>query len=320
MLALAQSIAIGAGSVAVAAFLYKRSHGANASAAATPSPAIAQAAKPLVNTTAKSLRVRGGGGGGATEASIGNMPGANPKAYMMLPLRVVVFVFFFSLMYPMFLLVAVLRALYLRLFIGPPSKVLKYGTYPYPNLAGPGRPTHKAATHYPAQFLYDKPLDEAKLRQALFSLTADDGIADDEVELTFKDEKPNDWPTTGSYDVTSALLPSFKKGYSYINKLFGPPFGEAAGYKEKIKVRMCLGIPALFHAAVLGHVDPPPATLTRPSHAALRACQPSCACHAVRGRDGVLWRADLGVQQRSGQADRHALWGLRRGLGRLGQL
>lgn len=167
---------------------------------------------------------------------VGNMPGANLKAYMMLPIRILVFSLFFSIMYPMFLILGFLRALYLRIVIGPPSKILKYGTYPYPNTSGAGRPTHKAATHYPAQFLYDKPLDEAKLRAALLNLTAEDGIAADEVELTFKEEKPNDWPTSGSYDVTSALLPSFKKGYSYINKLFGPPFGEAAGYKEKIKI------------------------------------------------------------------------------------
>jgi len=208
---------------------------------------------------------------------LGNMPGANAKAYLMLPVRVAVFLFFFCLMYPLCCIAGFLRALYLRVAVGKPSEILKYGTYPYPNTEGPGRSTHAAATHYPAQLLYDQPLDEAKLRAALLSVTAEDGIKADEVALTFMEEKPNDWPATGSYDVTSALLPSFQKGYSYINKLFAPPFGEAAGYPEKIKVRArrSAGVHPVSCAA-LRRPAPPlpclPASPVRAPHA--EACAP----------------------------------------------
>ena len=78
--------------------------------------------------------------------------------------------------------------------------------YPYPNTEGPGRSTHAAATHYPAQLLYDQPLDEAKLRAALLSVTAEDGIKADEVALTFMEEKPNDWRClSGPRDKTSVM-------------------------------------------------------------------------------------------------------------------
>jgi hypothetical protein len=43
------------------------------------------------------------------------------------------------------------------------------------------------------------------------------------------EEKPYDLPSSGSYDVTSALINSYPKGTSYMRDLFVPPFGEAAG-------------------------------------------------------------------------------------------
>ncbi len=43
------------------------------------------------------------------------------------------------------------------------------------------------------------------------------------------EEKPNDLPSSGSYDVTFALINSYPKGTSYMRDLFVPPFGEAAG-------------------------------------------------------------------------------------------
>ena len=87
------SLVIGAaGSVAVAVFIHRRS----TSAAAPP------AAKPAaLPAGAKSLRVRGGmiaeDYQKLPELDLGNMPGANMKAYLMLPVRVTVFLFFFSL-------------------------------------------------------------------------------------------------------------------------------------------------------------------------------------------------------------------------------
>jgi len=167
-----------------------------------------------------------------------NMPGANLKAYIMLPMRIVVFSFFFSLMFPFMLVAGILRAIFVRLKIGKPSQILKYGTYPYPKPAPDGKSlvcgAHRACAHYPCQQLYSQPLDEAKLRKVLVELAAEDGISEDEISVIFKDEQPNDWPPTGSYDVTSALINSYEKGDHYLNKLFEPPFGEAKGWKYKL--------------------------------------------------------------------------------------
>jgi len=172
------------------------------------------------------------------------------KAYVMLPLRVGVFGIFFTLMYPFMLVAGTLRAFYLRFRIGLPSQILKYGTYPppkkidkYPLVGADGvglvTSTHRACAHYPCQQLYDQPLDEAKLRKALVELCAEDGIEESEILLKFMSEKPQDWPASGSYDVTSALLPeSHKKGEHYLSPLFEPPFGTAGGWKHKIIMRV----------------------------------------------------------------------------------
>lgn len=56
-----------------------------------------------------------------------------------------------------------------------------------------------------------------------------------------------DWPSTGSYDTTSAFLKSYPKGRTYINDLFEPPFGEASpktlGGKFKIVIWVYNGKP-----------------------------------------------------------------------------
>ena len=70
---------------------------------------------------------------------------------------------------------------------------------------------------------------KAKFRAALVGVAAEDGIEEDEVDVKFVEEKPNDWPSSGSYDATSALINSYPKGTSYMRDLFVPPFGEAAG-------------------------------------------------------------------------------------------
>ena len=63
-------------------------------------------------------------------------------AYAMMPLRILAYLFFLCLMWPMATLASILRACFLRIKVGAPSKVLKYGTYPHPKVDGPGRPTH----------------------------------------------------------------------------------------------------------------------------------------------------------------------------------
>ena len=58
------------------------------------------------------------------------MPGATLFSYVMFPLRIAFFSFFFCLLYPLMTVVALLRALYLRrdVVVGTTSQVLKYGT------------------------------------------------------------------------------------------------------------------------------------------------------------------------------------------------
>jgi len=98
--------------------------------------------------------------------------------------------------------------------------------------------SHKACTHYPCQQLYSMPFDEAKFRAALVGVAAEDGIEEDEVDVKFVEEKPNDWPSSGSYDATSALINSYPKGTSYMRDLFVRHLVHAgplhAGWKRKI--------------------------------------------------------------------------------------
>lgn len=143
-----------------------------------------------------------------------NMPGANLKAYVTLPLRLAVVAFFTTLMFTFMLTAGFLRTLFLRVAKGKPSQILEYGTYPKPKPNKDGKlqcSAHRACAHYPCQQLYNQPLDEAKLKKVLVELAEEDGITEAEIELKFFDEVPNDWPATGSYDVTSALLNSYPK-------------------------------------------------------------------------------------------------------------
>ena len=100
------------------------------------------------------------------------MPGAHNVAYAMLPFRILAFSFFFTLMYPSssswvscVLCTCALPARYLRVVVGTPSQILKFGAYPMPKQSkklpaagedGVGLITtsHKACTHYPCQQLY----------------------------------------------------------------------------------------------------------------------------------------------------------------------
>jgi hypothetical protein len=93
------------------------------------------------------------------------MPGATNVAYAMLPFRILAFSFFFTLMYPSssswascVLCTCALPARYLRVVVGTPSQILKFGAYPMPKQSkklpaagedGVGLITtsHKACTH-----------------------------------------------------------------------------------------------------------------------------------------------------------------------------
>eukprot|EP00747_Dinoflagellata_sp_TGD_P069402 gnl/TRDRNA2_/TRDRNA2_156117_c1_seq1.p1 gnl/TRDRNA2_/TRDRNA2_156117_c1~~gnl/TRDRNA2_/TRDRNA2_156117_c1_seq1.p1 ORF type:complete len:353 (+),score=43.69 gnl/TRDRNA2_/TRDRNA2_156117_c1_seq1:50-1060(+) len=120
-----------------------------------------------------------------------NIPGTSAKAKMMLPLRLLVVGLLFTLFYPIFLLLGLLRAIFLRVVKGTPSQILKYGTY---------GDTHAKGAHYPCQQIYKEPLDEVKFRKALVDLCAEDGIDEKDINLVFhNDEKPNDWPKAGGF-------------------------------------------------------------------------------------------------------------------------
>jgi len=94
------------------------------------------------------------------------------------------------LFFPLCLVIAVLRALYMRCFVGTPSQILKKGNYNRKN---------SKDQHYLNLQTYNMPLDEKKLRDAIVSLCAEDNIPEEEIDVTFLDEKPNDWPATGSF-------------------------------------------------------------------------------------------------------------------------
>ncbi len=94
----------------------------------------------------------------------------------MLPFRILAFSIFFTFMYPLVIFLGIMRAVYLRVtcalparylrvVVGTPSQILKYGAYPMPKQSkklpaagedGVGLITtsHKACTHYPCQQLY----------------------------------------------------------------------------------------------------------------------------------------------------------------------
>ena len=85
-----------------------------------------------------------------------------------------------------------MRAIYLRLVVGSPSRVLKYGTY---------NNTHNADDHYPCMLIFDQPINEQRFRQVLNELAAEAGIPPEKMDLKWEPEEPNDWPNTGSWDI-----------------------------------------------------------------------------------------------------------------------
>lgn len=119
-----------------------------------------------------------------------SIPGKNCLAYVMLPLRIVLFLVIFLPVYCLMLIAATLRAVYMRLVNGLPSQILKYGTYG--NTADDGEV-------YPSSVLLTEPLDEAKLRATVVQFCSEFGIPEDMIEIKFFEEKPPDWPTSGRW-------------------------------------------------------------------------------------------------------------------------
>ena len=166
-----------------------------------------------------------------------NVPGANSTATSMLPARALVFAGAFTATYPLLLVGSYARALYLRATLGMPSDILKTGTYAGWSFGE----KHLADQHYVCQMLYSKPFDEAKLRRALVSLCAEDGIQESEVELVFKAEVPQDWPKdangqrTGSFAVHHFVPGSIQAG-SHVPDYFDAVAGKPKGLKVRLHV------------------------------------------------------------------------------------
>lgn len=121
-----------------------------------------------------------------------NIPGTSTYSLVMLPFRFAVAAPIFGVLYSVLLPVSWLRALYMRAFVGPVSKILIKGTRPLRNHSG-------GPFNYGAQLLFSEPFDEARLRAALVSVAGEDGIEEHEVDLTMRAEEPKDWPETGSW-------------------------------------------------------------------------------------------------------------------------
>lgn len=82
-----------------------------------------------------------------------NVPGTSFQAYATLPLRVLLAGMLFSMSYPLVLLLALLRAIYLRAAHGAPSQILKKGTF---------NNVHKSASNhvYPSHIILAAPVDQ----------------------------------------------------------------------------------------------------------------------------------------------------------------
>jgi hypothetical protein len=159
-----------------------------------------------------------------------NIPGTSCQAILMLPLRFIFVFILFVLLYPLTLILALLRAIYLRVVIGRPSQILKIGAY--------GN-EHKEGMPYPCQQLYKEPLDEVRLRKALVELCAEDGIEESDIDLTFMAEQPNDWPGTGSFDIDHFIESNKRpdnKGHSYMDYFSESKLRGEAPCKIKIHV------------------------------------------------------------------------------------
>lgn len=118
-----------------------------------------------------------------------NIPGQNSRAIATLPARFAAFSGAMLFVYPLLLSVSILRAVFLRTTKGRPSKILAKGTY---------NNVHVPDRHYPSQLVFDKPLDEPSLRSALLGLCAEEGITENQVDLTFVDTVPAGWPAGGA--------------------------------------------------------------------------------------------------------------------------
>lgn len=121
------------------------------------------------------------------------LPGANCCAYIMLPFRVLFTVLMFCMNWPLLVLVAVSRALYLRCCCGKPSKILKYGAKGVGNGAGKKNTNHQPDAHYPCFLALDEPLEEEKFTKVVRELAAQDNIKEKHCQIDFMDEAPNDW-------------------------------------------------------------------------------------------------------------------------------
>jgi len=137
-----------------------------------------------------------------------SIPGSNSLAYVMLPLRLVIWAVPMLLLYPIMLVMCWLRAVYLRLVIGRPSQILKLGTY--------GN-KHMADLHYASHVLYSQPFEQERLRKALVELCAEDGIKEAQIELLFSDEVPNSWPATGSWHMSHFIPKAIPYGSNHFS-------------------------------------------------------------------------------------------------------
>ena len=144
--------------------------------------------------------------GGITMSQL-NIPGQNEKANAMLPARVAIFSAAMAVAYPLLLTVCILRAVFMRTTKGTPSQILQKGTY---------NNAHLPDQHYTCQLLFDKPLEEPRLRAALVELCAEDGITEDQIDLSFEDATPASWPATGSHRMNAYLPAAIGEDDSYV--------------------------------------------------------------------------------------------------------
>lgn len=179
----------------------------------------------------------------AAREGVSLLPGGGPvkiygtslRARLAFPARVVFVTLLWCLIFPPLVLVAVLRALYLRLKVGRPSQILRKGRY---------NAVHQQGLHYPCMQTYKEPLNEARLRSALVSLCAEDGIEGKDVDLKFHTEQPNDWPQTGSWDadhfIESIKRPG-EKGRHFID--YDQEWKQRGDPPAKLRMHVWNGLP-----------------------------------------------------------------------------
>lgn len=131
-----------------------------------------------------------------------NIPGTSCHSRLLLPLRLLAVVLAWTFTGPLFIIVAMLRAVYLRLVRGRPSQILKFGAY---------NGFHQRDLHYPCLQVFEEPLDEPRLKKALIELCAEDGIREKDIDLKFFSDQPKDWPLSGSFDLNYFL------GFNYLD-------------------------------------------------------------------------------------------------------